>query len=52
MRLGEAQDLLLAGASLLMIVAKGRWLKTDTVMHYIEKTSRLSFDQKFQMASH
>lgn len=52
MRVGAAQDLLLAGASLPMIMAKGRWSKTDTVMRYIENTSSLSFDQRFQMAGY
>jgi site-specific recombinase XerD len=37
MRVGAAQDLLLSGASLPMIMAKGRWSKADTVMRYVEK---------------
>ena len=37
MRVGAAQDLLLSGASLPMIMAKGRWTKSDTVMRYVEK---------------
>jgi site-specific recombinase XerD len=37
MRVGAAQDLLLSGASLPMIMAKGRWSKSDTVMRYVEK---------------
>ena len=52
MRVGAAQDLLLAGASLPMIMAKGRWSKTDTVMRYIENTAGLGFDQRFQMAGY
>jgi len=36
MRVGAAQDLLLSGASLPMIMNRGRWSKTDTVMRYIE----------------
>lgn len=36
-RVGAAQDLLLSGASLAMIMTKGRWLKSDTVMRYVEK---------------
>ena len=36
-RVGAAQDLLLAGASLPQIMAKGGWTKVDTVMRYIEK---------------
>ena len=39
MRIGAAQDLLIAGASLPMIMQRGRWSKTDTVMRYIENTS-------------
>ena len=37
MRVGAAQDLLLAGATLPMIMARGRWSKPDTVMRYVEK---------------
>lgn len=37
MRVGAAQDLLLAGASLPMIMSRGRWSKSDTVMRYVEK---------------
>jgi site-specific recombinase XerD len=36
-RVGAAQDLLNAGASLPQIMAKGGWTKVDTVMRYIEK---------------
>jgi len=36
MRVGAAQDLLLSGASLPMIMARGRWSKPDTVMRYVE----------------
>ena len=36
-RVGAAQDLLLSGASLAIIMNKGRWSKTDTVMRYVEK---------------
>jgi site-specific recombinase XerD len=42
MRVGAAQDLLRSGASIPMIMNKGRWSKTDTVMRYLE-SSRLSF---------
>ena len=38
-RVGAAQDLLTAGASLPMIMKKGRWVKTDTVMRYVEHAS-------------
>jgi site-specific recombinase XerD len=37
MRVGAAQDLLVAGASLPQIMVKGGWAKTDTVMRYIER---------------
>lgn len=36
MRVGAAQDLLTSGAALPMIMKKGRWSKTDTVMRYLE----------------
>lgn len=39
MRVGAAQDLLLSGASLPLIMARGRWSKTDTVMRYIEQVA-------------
>ncbi len=39
MRVGAAQDLLIAGASLPMIMQRGRWSKADTVMRYIENTN-------------
>lgn len=35
-RVGAAQDLLGSGASLPIIMSKGRWSKTDTVMRYVE----------------
>lgn len=35
MRVGAAQDLLKSGASMPMIMNKGRWTKTDTVMRYL-----------------
>jgi site-specific recombinase XerD len=35
-RVGAAQDLLLSGASLPVIMNKGRWSKADTVMRYLE----------------
>lgn len=37
LRVGAAQDLLLSGATLPMMMAKGRWSKPDTVMRYVEK---------------
>jgi site-specific recombinase XerD len=36
MRVGAAQDLLLSGASLPILMNRGRWSKPDTVMRYIE----------------
>lgn len=35
-RVGAAQDLVKSGASMPMIMSKGRWSKTDTVMRYVE----------------
>jgi integrase len=39
MRVGHAQDLVLSGASLPIIMSMGRWSKSDTVMRYAEQTS-------------
>jgi site-specific recombinase XerD len=36
MRVGAAQDLLKSGASMPVIMNRGRWTKTDTVMRYLE----------------
>ena len=36
LRVGHAQDMVNEGESLPMIMSKGRWSKTDTVMRYIE----------------
>ena len=36
MRVGAAQDLLSSGASMPIIMQRGRWSKTDTVMRYVE----------------
>ena len=38
MRVGAAQDLLNSGASMPIIMQRGRWAKTDTVMRYLENT--------------
>jgi integrase len=38
LRVGAAQDLLLSGATLPMIMNRGRWTKTDTIMRYMENT--------------
>jgi len=39
MRVGAAQDLLKSGASMPIIMNRGRWSKTDTVMRYLEGAS-------------
>ena len=36
LRVGAAQDLLNSGASMPIIMQRGRWSKTDTVMRYVE----------------
>ena len=36
MRVGAAQDLMLSKASLALIMNRGRWTKSDTVMRYVE----------------
>jgi site-specific recombinase XerD len=36
LRVGSAQDLLASGASMPMIMNRGRWSKVDTVMRYVE----------------
>jgi site-specific recombinase XerD len=37
MRVGCAQDLLTSGATMPILMTRGRWTKTDTVMRYIEQ---------------
>lgn len=39
LRVGAAQDLLTSGASMPIIMNRGRWTKTDTVMKYLEQVS-------------
>jgi len=39
MRVGAAQDLLKSGASMPVIMNRGRWSKTDTVMRYLEEVN-------------
>lgn len=39
MRVGAAQDLLNSGASMPIIMQRGRWSKTDTVMRYVEHSN-------------
>ncbi len=41
LRVGAAQDLLASGASMAMIMHRGRWSKSDTVMRYLEQFSEL-----------
>ena len=41
LRVGAAQDLLASGASMAMIMHRGRWSKSDTVMRYVEEFSEL-----------
>jgi integrase len=36
LRVGHAQDMVNSGESLPIIMSKGRWSKTDTVMRYVE----------------
>jgi site-specific recombinase XerD len=43
MRVGHAQDLVNSGASMPIIMQRGRWSKTDTVMRYVE---HILHDQK------
>jgi site-specific recombinase XerD len=38
MRVGAAQDLMLAGTALPIIMNRGRWSKTDTVLRYLDHT--------------
>ena len=39
MRVGAAQDLLNSGASMPIIMQRGRWSKTDTVIRYVEHSN-------------
>jgi integrase len=39
MRVGAAQDLLNSGASMPIIMQRGRWSKTDTVLRYVEHSN-------------
>lgn len=41
MRVGAAQDLLSSGASLPIIMNRGRWTKVDTVMRYVGQAAML-----------
>jgi site-specific recombinase XerD len=41
LRVGHAQDMVNAGDSLPMIMSRGRWSKTDTVMRYVEHINYL-----------
>ena len=42
MRVGAAQDLLNSGASMPIIMQRGRWSKTDTVMRYLEHSCHIN----------
>jgi site-specific recombinase XerD len=42
MRVGAAQDLLNSGASMPIIMQRGRWSKSDTVMRYVEHINSCS----------
>jgi site-specific recombinase XerD len=42
-RVGAAQDLVRSGASLPIIMSRGRWSKTDTVMRYVEHINHSQF---------
>jgi integrase len=42
MRVGAAQDLMLSGATLPILMNRGRWSKTDTVMRYIESSLNIN----------
>ena len=46
MRVGAAQDLLNSGASMPIIMQRGRWSKSDTVMRYLEYSNSYSADFK------
>jgi site-specific recombinase XerD len=50
MRVGAAQDLLISGASLPMIMQRGRWSKADTVMRYIENTIGMDLSNQTRLA--
>ncbi|MBT8563231.1 tyrosine-type recombinase/integrase [Polynucleobacter paneuropaeus] len=41
LRVGAAQDLLNSGASMPIIMQRGRWSKTDTVMRYVELSNHI-----------
>ncbi|OIN02474.1 hypothetical protein A9235_01955 [Polynucleobacter sp. MWH-Tro8-2-5-gr] len=39
LRVGAAQDLMTSGASLPILMARGRWSKPDTVIHYVKSAN-------------
>ena len=41
MRVGAAQDLLNSEASMTIIMQRGRWSKTDTVIRYLEHVNHM-----------
>ena len=50
MRVGAAQDLLISGASLPMIMQRGRWSNADTVMRYVENAIGLDLSNQTRLA--
>ena len=46
MRVGAAQDLMLSKASLPLIMNRGRWTKSDTVMRYVESANQQIINAK------
>jgi integrase len=46
-RVGATQDLIKSGASLPIIMNRGRWSKADTVMRYAEFTENFNFGNYF-----
>lgn len=47
MRVGAAQDLLSSGASMPIIMQRGRWSKTDTVMRYVERSNQMALKNNY-----
>ena len=40
LRVGAAQDLMISGVSLPILMARGRWSKPDTAMHYVQSANQ------------
>ena len=47
LRVGSAQDLLASGASMPLIMNRGRWTKVDTVMRYVENVQLVIGEDSF-----